>query len=111
MSMSDLHTEMKRIKKRDEEVSFRVNKVEEYLGQFLQIKNKSHLELVGNIKKLEIPRLKTSHIIKIADILPTSPEEVKMALQGYPISLTGDSLKKIAKVVEGFAPTPAKGKE
>lgn len=105
ISMTDLLVELKKIEKRDAEVNFRVTKVNEYLGRFLKLKKKEHDDLVQKITELSIPRLKEYHIIKIADMLPTSPEEIKMVLQGYPLSLSADSLKKIASTVRDALPT------
>ncbi len=102
LSMTDLQGELKKIEKRDEEPSFRVTKVQEYLGQFLQLKNKEHEELVKKIAALEIPRLREQHIIKIVDIMPATADDIKLVLQGYPISISNDNLKKIAGVVKEY---------
>ncbi|MBS3165258.1 hypothetical protein J4439_07555 [Candidatus Woesearchaeota archaeon] len=103
LSMGDLLQELRKVKKRDGEVvSFRVTKVEEYLSQFL--KQKSHVELLEKLHKLEVPRLKDMHLIKIVDLMPASPDEVKMVLQAYPLSVSAENLKKIADVVREFSP-------
>lgn len=102
LSMADLHTEVKKIEKRDTAVNFRVSKVGEYLSRFLTLKAAEHAELVKKLTALDIPRLKEQHIIKIADLTPTTAEDIKMVLQGYPLSISSDNLKKIAGVVKEF---------
>lgn len=102
LSMADLHTEIKKIEKRDSEVNFRVSKVGEYLSRFLKLKTTEHAELVGKLTALNIPRLKEQHIIKIADLTPTTAEDIKVILQGYPLSISNDNLKKIAGAIKEF---------
>lgn len=102
LSMADLHTEVKKIEKRDTAVNFRVSKVREYLSRFLWLKAAGHAELVKKLTALDIPRLKEQHIIKIADLTPTTVEDIKVVLQGYPQSISSDNLKKIAGVMKEF---------
>ena len=102
LSMAELQTEIKKIQKRDEEVNFRVSKLGEYLSRFLTLKKSEHAELVKKITALNIPRLKPLHIIKIADLTPTTAEDIKLVLQGYPLSVNNDNIKKIAVVVKEF---------
>ena len=103
ISMQELLMELKRIEKRDKEVSFRVTKVQEYLQRFLNLKKKQHEELVEKLLALDIPRLKEEHIIKIADIMPMNSDEIKLVLQRWPISVSNDNLEKIASVVKEYA--------
>ena len=98
-----LHTlkkELERIKKRDGELNFRANKTEEYLNQIGILKNAD--ELFDKLAKLNIPRLKESHIHKIVDIMPTTVNELKIVLQGYTITLSNESMKKIVDAVNEF---------
>ncbi len=102
LSMADLHTEIKKIEKRDTTVNFRVSKVGEYLSRFLRLNETEYAELVKKLTALDIPRLKEQHIIKIADLMPTTAEDIKEVLQGYPLSISSDNIKKIAGVVREF---------
>lgn len=103
MNISQLRNELERIKKRDEELNFRGNKTQEYLGQFVGLSDKKADELYKKLEGLKIPRLKEIHIHKLIDILPVTADDVKVVLQGYPISVANDNLKKLAEAVEGFA--------
>ena len=47
------------------------------------------------ISKLAINRLKDEHICKVVDLLPKTPNELKLVLQGYGLSLTNEASNKI----------------
>ena len=102
ITMAELKEELKKIKKRDEELNFRAEKTEEYLNQFQILKEKEAKELRKKIEELEVPRLRPEHIVKLIDILPNTPEEVKTVLQGYTITVTKENLKKIADAIREF---------
>ena len=102
ISMSHLREALKHIKKRDEELNFRAGKTEEYLNSFVTLKPKEADELHKKLEELDIPRLKQEHIIKIIDLLPNTPDEVKLVLQGYTLTVTKENLKKIADVVSEY---------
>src|SRR3989338_755844 len=97
ISMQELKDEIARIKKRDKELNFRASRTEEYLSQVMAFKKSK--ELVDILTKLNIPRLKESHIKKIADIAPKTMEELKVVLSGYTVNVSQDSMKKIVEAV------------
>lgn len=100
--MAELKEELKKIRKRDEELNFRAEKTEEYLNQFEVLKEKEAKELIKKLEALDIPRLKPEHMAKLVDILPMTPEEVKMVLQGYTVTVTKENMKKIADAIQEF---------
>lgn len=100
ISMKELKEELENIKKRDKELNFRANKAEEYLNHFSPIKKEKELE--QEITKLDVPRLKDVHIKKIVDLMPGSVDELKIILQGYPISINNENLKKIIEIVQKY---------
>jgi DNA-directed RNA polymerase subunit F len=102
ITMAELKDELKKIKKRDEELNFRAEKTEEYLQQFTILKDKEAKELYKKVEGLDVPRLRPEHIVKIIDILPASTDEVKLVLQGYTITVTKENMKRIADVVKEF---------
>lgn len=103
IGMSELKSELKRIKKRDEESSPRLQKLEEYLNNFNQISKADYDSMVSEISQLNVPRLKDVHVMKIADIMPENVEELKSILQGYAITITAENMKKIITVTKKFA--------
>ena len=103
ISMVHLKKELNKIKKRDEELNYRANKTEEYLNQFPLLTQKDNDELCKGLENLGVSRLKDIHITKLVDILPPTPEEVKLILQGYTVSVTNESAQKLADVIKPYA--------
>ena len=102
ITMIDLSSEIAKIRKRDEEVNFRVGKVEEYLHHFVKLKPSQAKELKQILEKLNVPRLRDVHISKLIDILPTSADDVKVILEGYTITITKTNCDAIAKAIKKF---------
>jgi len=100
VNMHQLKKELERIKKRDNELNFRANRTEEYLQQVLQHKYSD--ELFDKLIALNIPRLREQHVHKIIDMAPTSINELKVVLQGYPITINSESMKKIVDAINEF---------
>lgn len=96
-----LKKELEKIKKRDGELNFRANRTEDYLNQIASIKNPD--ELFKKLMELEIPRLREQQIHKIIDIAPTTLNELKVVLQGYTVSLSNESMKKIVDTINEFS--------
>ncbi len=99
VSMSELKLEMEKIKKREKEPSIRVTKTEDYLNSLSNLTAEKEKKLLEAIKKLDIPRLKDEHLIKIADILPRTVDDLKLTMQGYVISISNDNIKKIVNTI------------
>ena len=102
ITMVELNSEITKIRKRDEEVNFRVGKVEEYLHHFVKLKPAQAKEIKSELEKLNVPRLRDIHINKLIDILPTSADEVKVVLEGYTITITKTNCDAIAKTIKKF---------
>ena len=99
----ELKAELERIKKRDKEFSFRAGKAYEYLQEFVQLTQKQAEELMAKLAKLGVPRLRDQHFHKLLDIMPTTANDVKVALQGYNITVSQENCKKIASVLTEYA--------
>ncbi len=102
MSIAEVKEELERIKKRDGELNFRANKTEDYINQ-LDIDSEESKKLMKKIMDLKIPRMKEQHAAKIADLMPKHIEELKVIIQGYPISVSNENLKKIVDLVNKLA--------
>jgi DNA-directed RNA polymerase subunit F len=102
INIVELNSEIDKIKKRDEQVNFRVGKVIDYLGLFLKLKPAKAKELYKEIEVLDIPRLRDIHIHKLIDILPSTGEDVKLVMDSYPITITKTNCEQIAKVVKKY---------
>ncbi|MBI1936421.1 hypothetical protein HYS31_08370 [Candidatus Woesearchaeota archaeon] len=95
-----LKKELEAIKKSGKELNFRSGRTEDFLNQVMPHKNAD--ELYDKIAKLNIPRLKEQHIHKIIDIVPATAEELKIVLQGYTLTLSNESVKKIVDTINDF---------
>jgi len=102
ISMAELKEEIKDIKKRDAELSFRTAKVAEQLDVLKVVKPKDAEEMYEKIQKLNIPRLKDVHIYKIIDILPQNIVELKNIIQSYSIVVTNDNIEKILEILADY---------
>jgi len=60
-------------------------------------------KLKDALLKLNISRLKDVQVNKIIDLLPKTPNELKVILQGYNLTLTNDQIKSIIDKVIEFA--------
>lgn len=102
INMSELKSELAKIKRKEKELGFRANKTMEYLNQFATLSEKKAKELYESIEKLGIPRLRELHINKIIDLMPKSAEDVKVILQGYTVTVKKDDMQRIVDVVKKF---------
>lgn len=93
---------LKKIKKRDEELSFRANRTEEYVNEASKLKAKDAKELVKKLEELELPRLKPEHIHKIVDVLPLNEKHLAVILQGYTVTVSKENQKKIMAVLKEY---------
>jgi len=101
INTSELKEKLEEIKKRDKELTFRGQKVDEYLKKVSKFKK--HKELKEELAKLDIPRLKERHIVKIIDILPKDIDSLRAILVGENLTLKQEDLTKIVDVVKKYA--------
>ncbi len=99
LTLVEVNEELKKILKRDKELSFRANKTKEYLESFVKRNVKDVEQLKKKIVALDIPRLKDKHIAKIIDIMPKDIDSLKSLFSGEPITLKEEDLKKILNAV------------
>ena len=104
VTMAELKENIARIKARDKELGYRSNKTEEYLNQFALLTATEAETLRNELEKLEIPRMRPEHLVKLIDLLPITQEEVKTLLSGYSITISNDNCKRIADLVKEHQP-------
>ena len=94
---------LKKIRKRDnDELNFRAQRTEEYVNALSLLKAKEATELAEKITEMEIPRLKPEMIHKIIDTMPQNEKHLKVILQGYAITMSPESTKKIVEAVQEY---------
>ena len=98
----EVRHELAKIREKMGSLSSRAVRTEDYLNQTVSLDPKKAKELFEKIAKLNIPRLKEQHICKIIDIMPATENELKAVLQGYVVTVSADSIKKIAAVVKEY---------
>ena len=108
ISLAEVKNELSRIKKRDDELSFRGNKTEDYISSLHVISEKAANEIFEKIEKLGILRMKPRHIMKFIDIMPSSEEEVKYVADSLTLTVSKDNLKKLFKIIDGYLPKKIK---
>ena len=99
--MSELKDKLEEIKKRDKELTFRGQKVDDYLKKVSRFKK--YKEIQKELEKLDIPRLKEHHIVKIIDVLPKDLDSLRTMLVGENLTLKQEDLTKIVDVVKKYA--------
>jgi len=104
ISLAEIKEKLHEIESRDKEkeLSFRGNKVRDYLNKVVKIDKKTALELKQKLLSLDIPRLKDRQIIKIIDILPEDLEELRAVFTGEVTTITQENLEKIVEAVKPF---------
>ena len=104
ISLAEIKEKLHEVESRDKEkvLSFRGNKVRDYLNKVVKIDKKTALELKQKLLSLDIPRLKDRQIIKIIDILPEDLEELRAVFTGEVTTITQENLEKIVEAVKPF---------
>ncbi len=99
INLANLKSIFIKLKKRDEELNYRLSKMQEFFEAVPVLKKKEADELFTKLKDLEIPRLKDNMIQKIINLQPKTLEELKIIFQGSPISISKESMEKIIKTL------------
>ncbi|RME53703.1 hypothetical protein D6783_01160 [Candidatus Woesearchaeota archaeon] len=95
---------LQKIKKDVGELNFRAQRTEEYLNAVGPLKKKDAEALKKALLELNIPRFKEAYAVKLVDVLPKTAKEVKLVLQGYPLTVSNDHLEAIAKTIRAALP-------
>jgi len=104
VTISAVKDVLKKVQKRDEELTFRGGKTLDYVNDVPTISMTKVKDLKKKILGLEIPRLKEEQIVKIIDTMPESPEHLKIILSGFNVTIVKENLKKIVDVLDDFRP-------
>jgi len=108
ISLPELKEKLAEIEKRDKELTFRGNKVKDYLNKLIKLDTKQSGELKKKIQDLEIPRLKDRQITKIIDILPEDVDDLRAVFTGETTTVTQENLEKIIEAVKPYIPKKRK---
>lgn len=104
VTLSEVKNELRRIKKRDDELSFRGNKTEEHINALHVLPESTAKEIYAEIEKLNILRMKPKHIVKIIDVMPSSEAEIKYLFNSFSLTITKENVAKIFKILKPHLP-------
>ncbi len=99
LTMVDAQEELKKIEKRDKELTARAEKTKEYLNKFVKLDKKINNEMKKKLEDLGIARLKGKYIVKIIDIQPKDIDGLKAILSGE-ITLKQEELEKVLECIK-----------
>lgn len=102
LTLEEVKEKLEKIEKREREPSIRIKKTKEYLNTFTSLTPKKAAELKGELEKLEIPRFKNRHIVKIIDILPQDIDSLRTIFSGEDTAIKQENLKKILEILQKF---------
>ena len=100
LTLAEVSRKIDIIKKRSKELNSRAERTKEYLNKFAKLKVKKVEEIKKELDKLNIPRLKDRHVVKIIDILPKDMDSLKMMFIGETITIKQEDLVKILTVIK-----------
>ena len=101
LTLAEVKAELEKVKARDSQLSFRAGKCEEYINDFVTITSHKAIELRKKLEELKVTRLKTDHIIFIADLLPQTVDDLKVIFSGSSVGITK---KEMEQIVAGVQP-------
>jgi DNA-directed RNA polymerase subunit F len=94
---------MAKIKKRDDELNFRASRLENYLNHFAKMTQKDAQALHKEIDDLQVPRLKKEHADALVNFLPKSPEDFKVVMQSFSITINKENRDKLLEAIAKYA--------
>lgn len=89
-------------KEKDRELTYREEKVKEYLKKTIKLKKKDFTSAKKEIEGLQIPRLEEEHIIKILEILPKNGTELRAIVSHSGTVLVDESVNSILDILNKY---------
>ena len=74
--------------------------IKKFIGKFNKMDIKKAEAMLGELKALDLIKLKDEHIVKIVDFVPTSSEELNKII--IEVSLDADEVNKILEVTKKY---------
>lgn len=103
LSLGEVKRIVAAIKRRDGELNFRAQRVEDYLKDFAKMTQKDEKELRSGIEALEVPRLKKEHIDALVTFLPQTVDHFKVVMQGFAITINKENRDRIISEIKKVA--------
>lgn len=90
------------IKAKGKDAKYEQNLALEHAKKFSKLTKKQAEKLIADLKALDMHKLKEEVIIKITDILPQTPEMLKIVLSQAKISFKPEEIEQIQKIVNNY---------
>ena len=92
--------ELRELLEKRKDLGFRAQKTLDHLQNVAKV-NKVH-DLLKKLEGLDVPRLRDVHFCKVADLMPTTSDDVKVVLAPFNLTITKENLQKIADLVKDY---------
>lgn len=87
-------------KKKDGELSYEQNLTLEYCKKFSKISEKDAEKLIAELMQME--KLKKENAVELTDIMPKTPDEVKLVFSKEHFILSDDEIAKIIEALNKY---------
>lgn len=74
----------------------------EYASKFAKLTPKKAEKLYEELSEAGIPRIKRRHLVKLIDLLPGTPEEMRAVFAKEDLTLNKEDTEKILEILEGY---------
>jgi DNA-directed RNA polymerase subunit F len=98
VSLSEVKNILKKVEKERKELIYEQRIALDHAQKFALMPAKKTNELINDLQKIE--NIKESHAFKIADILPTTEDEVKAIFAKERFTPSETDIKNILKIIE-----------
>lgn len=92
--------ELKTMLEKRTELGFRAQKTLDHLQQAVKITKPQ--ELYKKLEGLEVPRLRDVHFCKLIDVMPVTPDDVRLVLSPFNVTIVKENLQKIADTIKEY---------
>jgi len=93
--------ELREMLEKRKDLGFRAQKTLDHLQNVVKVGKVS--DLLKKLEGLEVPRLRDVHFCKVIDLMPTTADDVKVALAPFNLTITKENLQKIAELVKEYS--------
>lgn len=100
ISLSEVKSILKKVEKERGEMLYEQKIALEHAHKFAKLPVKKTNDLIKELQTLEF--LQDVHAYKIADILPTTEDDIKSIFAKERMTLGGNEIKKILEIVEKY---------
>jgi len=97
VSLSEVKSILKKVEKEREEMLYEQKIALEHAQKFAKLPTKKTTDMIKELSKLEF--IQEVHAYKIADLLPTTEDDVKTIFAKERITLGGNEIKNILEIV------------